>query len=549
MQNLHLFLSDITFVHSQIHSFPFPVFIYITETTYGEPEMSRTSIITGTIILTAANLITRCMGFFNRVYLTNTIGAEGIGLYQLILPVYGLAWSITSAGFTTTISSLTAQENAYGQRGNIGRIVKQSIIISIIISFCVSAFLFCFAEDLSLHIIKDSRTALSLRLLALAVPFMSVGSCIRGFFLGMQSPLIPAISQVLEQTIRILTIYFLSSLFVPLGLTYACLAAIAGIFLGELISCTYTAINYIHYKRKHHFIHKPVMSSSSIVYMILSMALPLSASRISASLLSTAENLLIPRQLELHGQNTAQALATYGELTGMVMPLIFLPSACLMATSISLIPEISEAYAIQQKKRIQKTVSATFLFTSVIGFGSASLFAVFPKEICHIVYNRAALGQVLFPLAFLCPFLYAQTTLHGLLNGLGEQFFLFWNNILSSLICITAIWFAMPIYGIAAFLGGWFLSLLFSVGTALFILWKKTGVFPSFLQCILKPLLAGAASGLIIKYLIRISEPSKLLFTLSIVGMGFLYLFFLFLLGCLSRNELSLISVHKKSRS
>ena len=73
--------------------------------------MSRKTIITGTIILTTANLITRCMGFFNRVYLSNAIGAEGIGLYQLILPVYGLAWSITSAGFTTAISHLTAQEH------------------------------------------------------------------------------------------------------------------------------------------------------------------------------------------------------------------------------------------------------------------------------------------------------------------------------------------------------------------------------------------------------------------------------------------------------
>ena len=511
--------------------------------------MSRKTIITGTIILTVANLITRCMGFFNRVYLTNVIGAEGMGLYQLILPVYGLAWSITSAGFTTTISSLTAQEYAHGQRGNIGQILKQSVIISLAISFCISIFLFYFAEDVSLHIIKDSRTSLPLRLLALAVPFMSVGSCIRGFFLGLQTPLVPAVSQVLEQTIRILTIYFLSSLLVPLGLTYACLAAVAGIFLGELISCVYTVINYIHYNRNYRPIHKPVMSSYSTLYMILSIALPLSASRISASLLSTVENLLIPRQLQLHGQNSAQALATYGELTGMAMPLILLPSACLMAVSISLVPEISEASALQQKDRIQKTVSATFLFTSIIGFGSAALFAVFPKEICHIVYNRAALGQVLFPLAFLCPFLYAQTTLHGLLNGLGEQFFLFWSNILSSLICITAIWLAMPIYGIAAFLGGWFLSLLFSVGTALFLLWRKIHVFPSFLHCILKPLLAGAASGLIAKYIIRISEPSKLLFTGSIIGMGFLYLFFLFVLGCLSKKELSLISGHKKSRS
>lgn len=507
--------------------------------------MSRKNLITGTLILTAANLITKCMGFFNRVYLSNAIGAEGMGLYQLILPVYGLAWSITSAGFTTTISRLTAQEHIRGQNGNIGRIVKQSVCLSICISFFIGFLLFFFAEETALHIIKDGRAALPLRLLAFAIPFMAAGSCFRGFFLGMQETLIPALSQVLEQTVRIITVYLLAGIFVPLGLTYACLAAVAGILFGELLSCIFVLWNYLHYKRKHRFLRKPSLSSFSALSMILTMAVPLSASRISASLLATAENLLIPRQLQLHGQNTAQALSTYGELTGMAMPLIFLPSACLMAASISLVPEISEASAVSQDSRIQKTVSATFLFTSIVGFGAAALFAVFPKEVCYIVYDRPALGQVLFPMAFLCPLLYAQTTLHGLLNGLGEQFFLFWNNVLSSLISIAIIWVAMPAYGIAAFLGGWFLSLLFAVVTALYLLWKRTGAFPSLYTCFLKPMLAGAAAGLLVKYFIRISEPSKLMFLGSLAGMGVLYLLFLFVLGCLSRKDLELL-LHKK---
>ena len=511
--------------------------------------MSRKAIITGTIILTAANLITKCMGFFNRVYLSNTIGAEGIGLYQLILPVYGLAWSITSAGFTTAISHLTAREHIRGQSGNIGRIVKQSVLISLGVSIFVSLLLFCFSEEISLIFLKDSRAVHPLQLLAIAVPFMSTGSCLRGFFLGLQETFIPALSQILEQSIRILTVYLLADTFVPLGLTSACMAAVGGILLGEFASCIFTAWNYLHYKRNHHFIRKPTLSSSAALSMILATALPLSASRISASLLGTAENLLIPRQLHLHGQNTAQALATYGELTGMAIPLILLPSACLMAASVSLVPEISEASAIRQDIRIGKTISATFLFTSIVGFGAAALFGVFPKEICYIVYNRPALGQVLFPLAFLCPVLYAQTTLNGLLNGLGEQFFLFWNNMLSSIISIAIIWFAMPVYGIAAFLAGWFFSLLFSVMTALFLLYKRTGILPSFYNCFLKPMLAGAASGLLVRYFIRIAEPSKLLFLGSLTFMGCLYLLLLYLLGCFSAKELFSIFPIKKSRS
>lgn len=500
--------------------------------------MSRHAIITGTLILTAANLITKCMGFFYRVFMSNAIGAEGMGLYQLILPLYSLSWSITAAGFTTTISRLTAQEQIRGQTGNIGRIVKQALCFSLLLSLFVGGILFGFAEGIAACLLKDDRAALPLRLLAFAVPFMAAGSCFRGFFLGMQEAFVPAVSQVLEQSVRIVTIYLLAGIFVPLGLSYACAAAVCGILFGEMLSCGFTVWQYRRFRRAHRPRQKPSVSALGALGMILAMAAPLSATRIATALLSTAENLLIPRQLQLHGQNAAAALSTYGELTGMAMPLILLPSACLMAASVSLVPEISEACAVRQDSRIQKTVSATFSFTFMIGIGAAALFAVFPQEICYIVYNRAALGQVLFPLAFLCPLLYAQTTIHGLLNGLGEQFFLFWNSVLASLISIAVILVWMPRYGVAAFLGGWFCSLLFAVGTALLRLKKRTGILPAFSDCLLKPLLAGSAAGLSVKYLIRLSEPSKLLFLGSLAGMGVLYLLFLFLLGCFGRDTL-----------
>ena len=99
----------------------------------------------------------------------------------------------------------------------------------------------------------------------------------------------------------------------------------------------------------------------------------------------------------------------------------------------------------------------------------------------------------------------------------------------------------MHAYGVAAILGGWFLSLLFSVSCSLHRLWKRTAVLPSCRSCFFKPLLAGAAAGLITKYCIRIFAPSKLLFLGSLCGMGILYLLFLFLLGCLDKRMLSLL--------
>jgi len=93
--------------------------------------MTKKNILTGALILTAAGFVTNILAFRYRIFLSNTLGAEGMGLYHLMISVYMLAWSIVCSGFTTTISKLTAQENGKGQSGNTKRIFTLSLTISL----------------------------------------------------------------------------------------------------------------------------------------------------------------------------------------------------------------------------------------------------------------------------------------------------------------------------------------------------------------------------------------------------------------------------------
>ena len=135
--------------------------------------MSKKSILQGAAILTAANLITRLMGFFNRVYMVDAIGVEGMGLYQLVMPIYLLSWSITSSGFSTAVSRITAAENAKHYVNRINKTVCTSVVICIFISLIVSAAMFFGADIIAADIIKEPRTAISIQILAFAVPFMA----------------------------------------------------------------------------------------------------------------------------------------------------------------------------------------------------------------------------------------------------------------------------------------------------------------------------------------------------------------------------------------
>ena len=164
-----------------------------------------------------------------------------MGLYQIITPLYLLIWAISSSGLSTTMSKLTAQEKQKDNR-EMPKILTISLIISVAIALCLSISVHNFAEEISQYIIKDKRTTLSLKWLSPCFPFMAAGSVIRGYFLGMQEAKVPAISQVIEQIVRMLAVYVLADTFVPMGLEYACGAAILGMALGEIISFLFTAL-------------------------------------------------------------------------------------------------------------------------------------------------------------------------------------------------------------------------------------------------------------------------------------------------------------------
>lgn len=78
--------------------------------------MSKERFFKGTFLLTSAGLISRIMGFFYRIFLSHTIGAEGIGLYQLVVPLQHLVLAMTTFGIQTSLSRLISSHTALGEK-------------------------------------------------------------------------------------------------------------------------------------------------------------------------------------------------------------------------------------------------------------------------------------------------------------------------------------------------------------------------------------------------------------------------------------------------
>ena len=409
----------------------------------------KNKIIISAFILTAAGLVTRLLGFAHRIFMTNIIGAEGMGLYQLIFPVYSLAWAITCAGFTTAVSKLASSAKAKKDYEAMRAFMVFSAVITGLIASFISVLLFFSANFIATYIFREPRIELGFKVLSFAIPFMAMGSSIRGFFLGIQEAKIPAISQIIEQVMRMFLIYVLSMLYFD-TLERAVGIAVLGIVAGEIVSFLYVVFAYKDRKIKIKMLNK-VSKEAKIIKTLLAMSIPLGLSRIISSLLSTAENILIPQKLAIYG--VENPLEEFGKLTGMAMPLVQFPSAILMALAISLVQAISEASELKNYSQINDAIKKTILFSMVIGIGAAFGFILFGGEIGQIIYSYD-IDHILSTIGFIVPFVYANMLLLGILNGLGLQAFIFKNSIFYSVLSIMCVLFLIPRFGILGYITG-----------------------------------------------------------------------------------------------
>ena len=484
--------------------------------------MKRGSLITGTLWLTGAGLITRLLGFVYRIYLSNLIGSEGMGLYQLISPIYFLLFTLCSAGCHTAISQLVAAEHARQRRNTMRRILWICLIPAALLGLACSALVYFSAPWISAHILKDYRAAESIQILCLGLPFCISGSCLKAYFHGLRHMHVPAIEQVVEQLCRMGVIYWLSPLFSGSDVALTCRYVVFGTLIGDLISCLYTFAAYGLHRRKSRRLFLPSAINAApfrkLIPSIWLIVLPVTGSRLLTQLLSSFENIMLPSVLQRSGLSSSAALSVYGEFGGMVMPLLTFPTIITGALSSNLLPLVAGAKAGGNLRRIHTAIHQSLRLTFMIAFLFTALFGALGLLMGHLIYPGTGAGSLLQLLSICCPFLYLQTTLGGILNGSGLQTHIFLYQLLSSGVRIIILLTLVPIHGFNTFLVGFFISLMVSTFLSLHKIVKTYRIKLQTLSTIVLPFLAALLTYLLLNLFLHYAPmhtaPSTLLFTL-----------------------------------
>jgi stage V sporulation protein B len=500
--------------------------------------MKKKAFLMNAVLLTASSLLARTIGISFRVYVAGKIGAEGMGLYQLITTVYFFLVTFATSGISLAVTRLVTEVLAEHDPARVKSVNRRCFYLGMALSLTAGAVLFFGAETLGTRLLGDRRTILSLKILAPSLPFMAVSACFRGYFYAVRKVIKTASEQLFEQLVEIMIFAAVVGMLAPKGVEYACCAIVLGTTGAEVLSCVYSYLLYWLDIRR---LTRKREKQPGLTRKILGISLPVTFSSCMRSGLSMVENILIPSGLRKYGATGEGALSGYGMLTGMVMPVLTFPSAFLTSFSMLLIPELSEANAKHHRRNIHYIAGRVFQITLLFAVLVTGVFLFFAKDLTALIYADEKPGAYLCLLAPVIPLMYLDSVVDGMLKGLNEQLHSMAYNMIDSTLRVVLIFFLVPQYGLAGFIAVVFFSEIFNSTLSIARLMKVTSLRFKVMDWIIKPALAVALPGLLLSLFARrygawFSSPLMLVL-FEILLTLVCYAALLFALGCVGSEE------------
>ena len=519
-------------------------------------EKSGRRFLQGALILTVAGVVVKIIGSLNWIFLSWVLGGEGIGIYQIAFPLYLLALSISDAGIPVAVSILTAERAALQDYRGAQRVFRLSFLLLAVTGFALSLLLYFGADWLIGHrVIRDARAYYSIIALAPAIFLVTLLSSFRGYLQGWQMMTPTAVSQIVEQLLRVFTMLVFAHYLLPRGLEYAAGGASMGAGVGALGALGVLVWYYCRLQRKLHEKMQltPVpaesmelVSSRKLLGRIAALALPVSLSSLMLPVVANLDLFIVPLRLEAAGFTVGQATERFGYLTGMAVPLVNLATIVTASLAISLVPAISHAKSLNDSREVMYRTAGAMRLANLTTVPFTVLLCLLAEPVVNMIYHApgaAGVTQVMAGGIFLLG-LHQVTT--GVLQGLGRTSIPVVNMGLAAVVKVALNWVltAIPSLGIQGAGLATLADLGVAAGLNLYFVYRYTGYcFPC--GDLLKNVLAAAVMGIFVHFaygplLGVLGIPFIAVALVSMAG-GLIYIAAMLATGGLIRRDLARI--------
>lgn len=423
-------------------------------------------------ILTVSSIIFRALGVFFTSYITQKIGKEMLGAFNLIMSVYLFGITLGNFGINLAVTRLVSEELAIGNKEGVNKIAKRCILISFLCGIIASTLFFLFSDFITQTFLHGKASKNVIYVICIALPFISMSSAISGYFVAIRRVYKSTIAQFFEQIIKIIITAFFLNIFLPNGLEYTCFSLILGDLISEIFSfiCNYALYLYdskiyktsytIHYSAKYY--NKKIFK----------IALPVAITSFIRSGLSTIKQIIIPFSFEKGKIACSNALSIYGEINGMALPIVVFPNVIFSSISSLFVPEFA-AYHTQKRYKTIKKVTKTILIISISISAIISLILfLLANNLGNLIYQDITISYYIKILSPLAIFILLDCVIDNILKGLDAQNDVMIINIIDLIFNIVLIYTLVPKYGINGYLLSMYFSEIFNLALSLIKLIK-----------------------------------------------------------------------------
>lgn len=409
----------------------------------------------GTSVLLVTNIGYRLIDFIYKAYLFHwqLINDETIGLLQVVLPVYLALLLIAGSGVPPAVGKLVAERLSVGDAGGADRIVRLALTVTAIGGCVAVIVLVGGARLIADRILGDTRTYLTLLALAPALLLVTVCGVFRGYFQGVQRMAPVAASRLIELLASVPVTVILLRHVLRGSVEQRLFAMATGITVGELFGLVTIVLAWYHYRPRRKQSAAPAVQtadppSTRPGQALFRLATPITLSRLVATLSLAAAAILVPDRLMASGYSRSEAVALYGQLTGMAFYLVSLPSVLTSALAENLVPAVSAALSRRDHRALAATLEDSLGLTLALAFPIAACLVLLPGEISFLVFRTAAPIPALVLLAAASPLLYVEQIMTGVLQGLGKPHVNLRNFMLAESIALVLIVVLVPVWGL-----------------------------------------------------------------------------------------------------
>jgi len=455
----------------------------------------------GALLLTGLSALSQLLGFGYRVALSRLVGAEIMGLYQLVMPVYSVLLSVTAVGLAAAVANLTPQHLALGSRRGAHQTVRSCLGLLLLLLLPVALVVIPASDFLSVALLGDARTQLGLILLLPCVALTGVENLHKQYFYGTGRVTPPAVVELLEQLIRTAAVLGLLLLFLPQYPERVVGLIVAGMVVCEVFSSLTLVLLYRRELRR-----RPLSGPGEARRVrwrrIASIALPVGANALLGNLLGAANATLIPQKLVEGGLAREAAVAQFGVVCGMTMPMLALPTLFLGPLNLILVPRLSRAHALDQGERVRQLAGRALWIVSLLTLPAMAVMTVLGPDLGLLLFHQEGVGTYLLPLALTMALSCFCSVLCGVLSGVGRQRAVAVVSLAGGGIQLTFTFLLIPWVGMGGYAAGALVCALVETALCLWLVVKHTGlriqVFPWLTAPGLAALLAGLTANLLL---------------------------------------------------